>query len=130
VIAGGHADIRSGTKWIGTEGWVGVDRGWYDASTLDWFAQLPSSAGVRLYRSDDHARNFIDGVKSRKPTIAPAQTGHHSTIPGHLGLIAMLVGRKIKWDNAREVILEDAEAAGLLGRAYRSPWKLPARSAK
>ena len=22
IIAGGHGDIRSGTKWIGTEGWV------------------------------------------------------------------------------------------------------------
>jgi predicted dehydrogenase len=124
IIAGGHPDIRSGTKWIGAQGWVGVDRGWYDASTLDWFAGLPASAKVRLYKSDDHARNFIDCVKSRQPTICPAETGHHSAIPGHLGLISMLVGRKIRWDPSKEIIIQDAEAAGLLGRPFRSPWRL------
>jgi hypothetical protein len=63
-------------------------------------------------------------VKSRKPTITPVETAHHSTIPGHLGLISMLVGRRIKWDVTNERILEDDEAAKLLTRPYRPPWKL------
>jgi hypothetical protein len=63
-------------------------------------------------------------VKSRQPTITPIDTAHHSSIPGHLGLISMLVGRKIKWDKAKEVITGDAEASKLLTRPYRSPWKL------
>ena len=124
IIAGGHPDIRAGTKWIGTAGWVGVDRGWYDASTLDWFAKLPESAKIRLYKSDNHARNFIDCVRSRQPTICPVETAHHSAIPGHLGLISMLVGRKIKWDPAKETIVQDPEAAELLGRPFRAPWHL------
>jgi hypothetical protein len=36
----------------------------------------------------------------------------------------MLVGRNIKWDAKKEVILGDAEASKLLTRPYRSPWKL------
>src|ERR1051325_90610 len=32
TIAGGHADIRGGTKWIGTDGWVFVSRGVFEAS--------------------------------------------------------------------------------------------------
>jgi hypothetical protein len=36
----------------------------------------------------------------------------------------MLVGRKIKWDVKREVIIGDAEASKLLTRPYRPPWKL------
>ena len=125
IIAGGHSDIRSGTKWIGTDGWVWVDRGGYDASNTDWFAQIPADKyKVKLYKSDSHHRNFLDCVKSRQPTIAPVETAHHSAIPGHLGLISMLVGRKIKWDAAKEVILGDAEASKLLTRPYRSPWKL------
>ena len=38
TIAGGHDDIRSGTKWIGTDGWVWVDRGdsSFDSSNEDW----------------------------------------------------------------------------------------------
>ncbi len=37
---------------------------------------------------------------------------------------AILVDRKIKWDAKKEVIVGDAEASKLLGRAYRAPWKL------
>ena len=69
-------------------------------------------------------RNFIDCVKSRQPTITPVETAHHSAIPGHLGLISMLVGRKIKWDAEKEIILDDPEASKLLTRPYRKPWKL------
>ena len=125
VLAGGHGDIRGGTKWIGTDGWVWVDRGGYDASNLDWFVNLPADKNkVKLYQSGDHMRNFIECVKSRQPTITPVETAHHSAIPGHLGLIAMLVGRKIKWDATKEVIISDADASKLLTRGYRSPWKL------
>jgi predicted dehydrogenase len=125
VIAGGHPDIRGGTKWIGTEGWVWVDRGGYDASTIEWFQKIPEDRyKVHLYRSDNHCGNFIECVKSRKPTITPAETAHHSAIPGHLGLIALLTGRKIKWDSQREVILDDPGASALLSRSFRAPWKL------
>ena len=125
VIAGGHEKIRSGTKWIGTDGWVWVDRGGYDASDVDWFRQIPADRyKVKLYHSDNHQKNFIDCVKSRQPTITPVETAHHSAIPGHLGLISMLVGRKIKWDSTKEVIVGDESASALLSRAYRSTWKL------
>jgi predicted dehydrogenase len=125
TIAGGYNEIRSGTKWIGTEGWVWVDREHYDASNIDWFVKIPPDRyKVRLYHSDNHMRNFIDCVKSRQPTITPIETAHHSAIPGHLGLISMLVGRKLKWDNAKEKIIGDSEASKLLSRPYRKPWKL------
>src|SRR5205823_8556952 len=124
TIAGGHPDIRSGTKWIGTDDWVRVDRGGYEASHMDWLAEPEDKWKVQLYHSSEHGRNFLDCVKSRKPTITPVETAHHSAIPGHLGLISMLVGRKIKWDVAKEKILGDAEASKLLSRPYRKPWKL------
>jgi predicted dehydrogenase len=125
VIAGGHPDIKMGTKWIGTDGWVWVDREGYDSSNVEWFAQIPADKyKVKLYQSDNHQQNFIECVKSRKPTITPVETAHHSAIPGHLGLIAMLVGRKIKWDPAKEIILNDPEASALLSRPYRDPWKM------
>ena len=125
VIAGGHSDIRGGTKWIGTDGWVWVDRGGHDASNVDWFAEIPADKyKVKLYKSENHQRNFIECAKSRQATITPIEVAHHSAIPGHLGLISMLVGRKIKWDATKEVIVGDAEASKLLTRPYREPWKL------
>jgi predicted dehydrogenase len=136
IIAGGHSDIASGTKWIGTDGWVWVDRAddnkkvnpsGFDASNSEWkhYKNLPDElAKVKLYVSNNHQRNFLDCVKSRQPTITPVQTGHHSTIPGHLGLISMLVGRKLRWDVEREKIVDDPAATELLSRPYRKPWHL------
>jgi predicted dehydrogenase len=128
VIAGGHSDIKSGTKWIGSEGWVWVDRGnAVDASDekLKDTRKLPDNLRkVKLYESSNHIGNFLDCVKSRQPTITPVETAHHSAIPGHLGLIAMLVGHGIKWDVKKEVIVGDKEASKLLTRPFRKPWHL------
>ncbi len=128
IIAGGHPDIRSGTKWIGTGGWVWVNRGEFEASNEEWreVRRLPEELRqVKLPISTNHQRNFLDSVKSRQPTITPVETAHHSAIPGHLGLISMLVGRKLRWDARKERILGDADASKLLSRTYRAPWKLP-----
>lgn len=127
TIAGGYPDIRSGTKWVGTKGWVWVDRGAFQASNEEWrdVVELPEDLRkVKLYKSNNHHRNFLECVRSRKPTITPAETAHHSAIPGHLGLISMLVGRKLRWDTQAECILGDAEASQLLTRPFRAPWKL------
>ena len=127
TIAGGYNDIKEGTKWIGTDGWVWVNRGGFDGSNPEWKKgkSLPEELRkVKLYESSNHQRNFIDCVKSRQPTITPVQTAHHSAIPGHLGLISMLTGRKIHWDVASEKILGDHEASKLLTRTYRAPWRI------
>jgi len=127
TISGGHPEIKMGTKWIGSDGWVWVNRGEFDSSNPEWqdYKQLPESLRkVKLYESNNHQRNFLDCVKSRKPTITPVETAHHSAIPGHLGLISMLTKRKISWDVQREQIVNDAEASKLLSRSYRSPWQL------
>ena len=127
TIAGGYDDIKGGTKWIGTEGWVWVTREAFAASNPEWkkYKNLPDDLRkVKLYESSNHQRNFLDCVKSRQPTITPIQTGHHSAIPGHLGLISMLTGRKIRWSVADEVILDDPGASQLLSRDYRAPYKL------
>jgi hypothetical protein len=127
ILAGGYDDIRGGVKWIGTDGWLWVDRGAFEASNPEWkrLKELPDNlARERLYVSNNHWRNFLDCVKSRKPTITPIQTAHHSAIPGHLGVIAMQVGRKIRWDAQSEKILNDPAASALLTRPYRAPWRL------
>jgi predicted dehydrogenase len=126
TIAGGYDDIKSGVKWIGTEGWVWVDRDGFEASNAEWKKgkSLPEELRkVKLYTSPGHQRNFLDCVKSRQPTITPVETAHHSAIPGHLGLISMRVGRKIDWDAKDEKILHDPDASKLLTREYRAPWQ-------
>jgi predicted dehydrogenase len=120
-----RGDIRMGTKWIGADGWVYVDRGKFEASNRDW---LRKEAGdehqVKLTVSPGHYRQFIDCVKSRQPTLTPAEVAHRSATPGHLGYISMVLGRKIRWDSQTETILGDPAASRMLDRPLRSPWTI------
>jgi predicted dehydrogenase len=127
TVAGGDPDIKMGTKWIGTEGWVWVDRDGFDVSNPAWKRgkHLPRELRkVKLYTSANHQQNFLDCIKTRQPTVTPVEVGHHSTIPGHLCVISMLTGRKILWDAKEEKILGDEEASALMTREYRAPWKM------
>jgi predicted dehydrogenase len=127
TIAGGYPDIKMGTKWIGTEGWVWVDRGKFESSNPAWKQGKNLSRELRkvkLYSSTNHQQNFLDCIKSREATITPVEVGHHSAIPGHLCLISMLEGRKIHWDVKEEKIIGDPEASKRLTREYRGPWKM------
>jgi predicted dehydrogenase len=125
ILAGGHADIRSGTKWIGEYGWIWVDRGGFEAEPARLMNEIVGPEEIRLIHSRDHYQNFLDSVKTRQETIAPCETAHRSASVGHLGVIAMEVGRKIRWAPETETILSDPEAERLLSRSYRSPWQLP-----
>ena len=125
IIAGGHNDIRSGTKWIGEDGWIWVDRGGkVECSNPDVLKKKPGPNDIRLYKSPGHWRNFLDCVKSRSKTITPVEVAHHSIIPGHLGQIAMLSGRKVKFDPETEKIIGDSTASRMLSKSMRSPWHL------
>jgi len=124
IIAGGHKDIRSGTKWIGENGWVWVDRGGINANPKKALEEKIRPDEVHLFESPGHWRNFLDCIKSRQTTIAPCEVAHRSATPGHLGQIAMLLGRKIRFNPETEQILDDPAATQLLGSAMRSPWHL------
>ncbi len=69
-----------------------------------------------------HVRDFLDCVKSRRQPVADLESAHRAATACHLANIALRVGRRIRWDAAKEEILDDAEAARMLVRPYRAPW--------
>jgi predicted dehydrogenase len=77
---------------------------------------------VRLYYSRDHRRNFLDCVRSRKRTAAPAEVGHRTASICHLGNIAVQLGRPLQWDPKQEEFVGDEQANRLRFRPMRSPW--------
>jgi predicted dehydrogenase len=116
--------VPMGTKWIGETGWVYSDRSKIDASNKEWLKPEFDPGPVKLYNSRHHQKNFIECVKSRKPTICPVETSHHSITPGHLGYLSARLKKKIKWDPKAEVVVGDEEATKLLNKVeYRDPWK-------
>jgi len=125
VLAGGYPEIQSGTKWIGEHGWVWVDRGGLESQPAHLVNEVVGPNEIRLSRSRDHWQDFLDSVRSRALTIAPAEVAHRSASVGHLGVIAIETGRTIKWDPAAEAIIGDPAAERLLSRSYRKPYQLP-----
>ncbi|MFV2069186.1 MAG: Gfo/Idh/MocA family protein [Pirellulales bacterium] len=117
--------------WIESQGWRGVLK----ASRPEILDTPIDPEKVKLYRpskiiarTDGGAggehRNFYDCVKSRRDCYAPAEIGHRTITISHLGNIAMLLGRKLKWDPEEEDFLGDAEATARLSRAQREPWTM------
>jgi len=117
-------DDFSGIRWDGPDGWVHVSRSYFNTHPKELMQERLGPGDVSLFRSPGHHRNFLDCVKRRCETLTPAETAHRSATPGYLGLIAILLDRKIRFDPVKEEILSDPTASGLLGCPMRSPWRL------
>ncbi len=74
--------------------------------------------------SPGHIREFLDSVRSRRPTTCNVEYAYRLTKGGLLGNIAYRTGRRIHWDENRETITGDSQAREMLVRRYRKPWKL------
>jgi predicted dehydrogenase len=70
----------------------------------------------------DHARNFVDCIKSRQRPISDVEEGFQVSVAYHLANLSMQLGRKLQWDPEKEMIVGDKEAAARLERPYRKPW--------
>jgi predicted dehydrogenase len=126
-----------GIRFFGSDGWIGFN-GWRAPLEASSEALLNSELGpddVQLYhpseivRREDGGqggeyRNFLDCIRTRQACYAPAETGHRTISIAHIGNIAMLLGRKLRWDPAAERFLDDPAADAMLSRPQREPWTL------
>ena len=112
-----------GVRMIGEDGWVFATRGRIAASDPRWTRNDFKVGTHRVYRSNDHLRNFLDGVKSRQPCIAPAETAHRSITPGHLFYISHALGRPLRWDPKIESCVDDDANRLLQTHRYRGTWE-------
>ncbi len=69
-------------------------------------------------------RNFVESIKTRRPTINPLETAIRSDTISHLADIAVRLGRPIQWDPEHETIVGDLEATGMLRRPMRTSWTM------
>ena len=119
--------VDHGTAFEGTEGWVLVDRTQIRTSPERLVETKPG--GVQLPRSSNHVRNFLESIRSRKPTISPVEEAVQADILCHLSDIATRVDRPLTWNPDKESFVKDGPADRLLElRPRRSPWKLKTRN--
>ncbi len=118
---GGHGH---GVMFLGTEGWVFIDRQTLEAHPASLLDSEIGANEVRLFKSDNHAVNFIEAVKGKSKPAAPIDIAVRTDTLCNLQLIAAKLRRKLRWDPEKEQFINDPEANALLDRPMRAPWKI------
>jgi predicted dehydrogenase len=104
-------EVRSdfgGTKFTGENGWIHVDRGKLEASDREMLRNLPEDFNTK---PPSHYQNFIDCVRSRDLTVAPAEAAHRAASFGQLAIVALDTAKPVSWDPKAEKVLEDSGQA-------------------
>jgi predicted dehydrogenase len=126
LYVGSNNHYTQGVRFIGDEGWVHITRNRLDANPKRLLKEKIGPEEIHLARPagdhrQGHRRDFLDCVKTRSKTIAPVDIGHRSVTVAHLGNIAMILGREIRWDPKHQKIINDSEASRMLSRTMRCP---------
>ncbi len=122
-----------GIEFVGEQGRMIIDRrGWEvlpvtkqgeDGYQHYVMEKMPYQARQGDPRTE-HARNFIESIKSRHPPICPVDIGSHVAVVAHLGNIACRLGRKVYWDSDVYSFKDDSEAQRMMQAKYHNGWKL------
>jgi myo-inositol 2-dehydrogenase / D-chiro-inositol 1-dehydrogenase len=130
----------NGIRFEGTDGWVFCARGAglvtssdpgaaaqkaparksLDASKLEILTAPYGPTDIRWPASDDHYRNWLEAIIARKDPIAPVDQAARSLEACAAAWIGMKLGRRLKWDPAKEVFLNDDAANAMRARKPRS----------
>jgi predicted dehydrogenase len=116
--------LDHGTTFKGEDGWVSVSRGVLYASPKELQRKKIRDDEKPVIRSSSQGRNFVESMKTRRPTINPFESAMRSDTISHMSNIAIRLGRPVRWDPRAERIIDDAEATKMLGRPMRRPWTM------
>lgn len=114
----------SGCTFEGTKGTLYVDRNKIESDPANILEAKIGPDDFHVEPSDNHHRNWIDAIRSRKKPICDVEIGHRSATVCQLGQIGYDLRRPLNWDPVKEHFVNDDEANKLLSRPMRDPWKL------
>jgi predicted dehydrogenase len=133
-------ELPNGIKFEGSDGWIFVTRGNYQATASDPVNKdgskpldasdpkiIKSPIGPNEFHfmvSKDHHLNWLEAIRDNKPTIAPVEEAHRSCSACLVHHIVMKLDRKVHWDPKKEQFKNDDEANAMLSRPQRSPYAL------
>ena len=112
-----------GNIFYGSKGYLAVDG--YDAYRT-WLNDS-TEPGPHGKGSGDHYANFVECIRSRRAQDihSPIEEAHISTTLVHLANASYRLGRTVRFDPAKEQVIDDEEATRLLRGSYRAPYIVP-----
>jgi predicted dehydrogenase len=113
-----------GSLYQGTEGWIYVSRQGVYAQPESLLKLVIGPEKIQVLRSNDHRQNFLQAVRSHRPTVSPIEAAVRADTVCHQADIAMQLRRPLRWDPAKEEFRDDPQANRLLSRSLRGPWCL------
>ena len=126
LISGPNELIISGEK-----GKIRVNRGSITGKPVEELTdadkQWLDEEVIKLYKGKkpgSHMGNFFECVKDRSLPISDVFTHCQSVDACHKANIAMLLGRKLRWDTQKEDFIDDADASALMSRKQREPYTI------
>jgi len=114
-----------GGIFIGEDAKIEIFRNKVTSNPPELAKQSLDNPAIKLYKSNDHMRNWLDCIKTRQRPAADVETGHRSATVCHLGNIARWLNRRLRWDPVSETFPDDAEANTYLDRPRRKGYELP-----
>jgi predicted dehydrogenase len=98
-----------------------VERGWRTGAK----AQIEAKKVDGKVLDADHARNFLDCVKSRKAPSCDVEFGHRCTTAALIANVAHRSKLYLEWDAKAERFTNSAAANKSLSYTYRKPYTMP-----
>ena len=92
-------------EFVGTEGRLWIDRSRFEFQSAEKGAQPVVVKAPNPDMTADHIANFLECVRTRKLPNGDVLIGHRSAQASHLGNIAYLQKRRIRFDPVQEQIL-------------------------
>jgi predicted dehydrogenase len=72
-----------------------------------------------------HMLDFLKAITERGKPVADIEQGHISTAACILANLSMQLGRSLRYDPAKSIVMGDEQATSMLRRPYRAPWTHP-----
>ena len=124
----GEHGVDSGNAFYGTEGYMIFSRRGFFRTYLgkkETPGPQSGQAGRVGAPLPTHMEDFVNAMRSRKATKAPAEVAHRTCALIHLAEIALRSKTVLEFDPELETITNSTSAQAMLGKEYRAPYGLP-----
>jgi predicted dehydrogenase len=121
---GGLSGYGFGVVFAGTEGKVCVDRGRFQVEPESLGQVKVDELPIKLYRSNNHYKDFVDCIRTRGRPVCDVETGARSVTVCHLGNLAFWNRKALQWDPKAERFIGGAGQDAWLDVEKRGPWKV------